>query len=87
VTVELVSQKSGERMVLHLLNYDYVRTPSMKDLQISISIPAGKQVAHIRTLSPDENGREQQLRWSTAETVTFTVPSLRIYTVVVLDLV
>jgi hypothetical protein len=86
VTVELVSQKADERMVLHVLNYDHVRTPSLKDPRISISIPSGKQVAHIRALSPDENGWEQQLRWSTAEVVTFAVPSLRVYTVVVLDL-
>jgi len=88
VTVELVSQK--DRMVLHLLNYDYKRTSQLKDLEVIVRRPADRRITRVRVLSPDAGSPEQEVSWkavsSSPDGVTFTVPSLRIYTVIALDL-
>lgn len=85
VTAELVSQPGQNRLVLHLLNYDHVRTPSLQNLHVGVTIPAGKKVQKIRAFSPDWAGASQELRWSGAQVASFEIPSLSVYTVVALD--
>lgn len=102
VTIELVRQSAGqstaqsssqsqrqlseERLVLHLLNYDYKRTLEVKDIPVSITVPEGKSVRQIEVLSPDRPGAHEHISWTGAATISFTIPLLRIYTVVVMDL-
>ncbi len=72
--------------MLHLLNYDHVRTPEMQDIAVEISRPSGKQAKTMHSLSPDMPGAGRPLHWKGDRTVSFRVPSLDIYMIVVIEL-
>lgn len=86
VTVELASQASEHRLILHLVNYNHARTSRLHNLPMSITIPEGKKVGRIRMLTPDHPGKIEPVDWKKDDNVSFTVPSLEIYSLVVLDL-
>lgn len=86
VTVELSSQAAEQRLILHLVNYNHAKSPRLSNLPMGITIPEGKKVERIRMLTPDHPGRIEPVTWKTADSVSFNVPSLEIYSVVVLDL-
>lgn len=86
VTAELLQQRTANRLVLHLLNYDHVRTAEMQDIAVEISMPSGKHAKTMHSLSPDMPGAGRPLQWKGDRTVSFRVPSLKIYTVVVIEL-
>src|SRR5262249_24920247 len=46
-------QDAEDRLLVHLLNYDVERRPSVENVQISIRLPQGKSVASAGVRSPD----------------------------------
>lgn len=86
VTLELLHQPAASRLVLHLLNYDHVRTPEMQDVAVELTLPSSRRVKGVRGLSPDAPGANRSLDWKGDGTISFQVPSLKIYSVVVIDL-
>jgi len=86
VTIELVHQPAASRLVLHLLNYDHVRTPEMQDVVVELTLPTGRRAKKVRSLSPDAPGSDQSLDWRGGRAISFRVPSLRIYSVIVIDI-
>ena len=87
ITLELVQQQAGSRMVLHILNYDHERTPEVRDLAFEAAVPASRKVKSVRALSPDQPGAGGALEWSGTSAIAFRLPSLKIYTVVVIELI
>ncbi len=87
VTVELLRQPGANRLLLHLLNYDHVRTPEMQDLAVELTLPSGLQAKRVRCLSPDAPSTDHPLDWKGERTISIRVPSLKVYSVVVIDLV
>lgn len=87
VTAELASQAAGNRLVLHLVNYNHAKSSRLANLPINITIPAGKKVERIRMLTPDHPGKVESVAWKKEDaSVSFHVPSLEIYSIVVFDL-
>ena len=86
VTIELLDQIAEHRLILHILNYNHAKSSPVNNIPISVAIPGNRKIKQIQMLSPDQFGEVQQLQWTKEDTVNFTVPSLRVYTVVVLDL-
>jgi hypothetical protein len=86
VTVELVHQDVEHRLILHVLNYDHARNSHLTDIQVDVTIPGNKQVKRMQILTPDEPRRTLSLHWSGEQPVRFTIPSVEIYSIVVLDL-
>lgn len=86
VTVELAGQTAGQRLILHLVNYNHAKSPRLSNLPMGITIPEGKKVARIRMLTPDHPGKIESVAWKKEDAVNFNVPSLEIYSVVVFDL-
>ncbi len=86
VVTELVEQKEKNKMVLHLLNYDVARTPSVSNIAVNLRIPDGKKVVNVSLLSPDEGAETHLTSASKNGGVTFTVPRLRTYSVAVIQL-
>ena len=86
VTVEMVHQQAAGRLVLHVLNYNYVRNPVIKDLSFEITLPANRKARSVRTLSPAESGPGMPLDWKGDDRIAFRVPAVRVYAVVVIDL-
>lgn len=86
ITFELVRQEAERRLILHVLNYDYVRTPSFRDIHIELAIPPEKKIARIEMLTPDDPAKARSVDWRGEQTVQFILPSLQIYSVVALYL-
>lgn len=86
VTFQLVHQAIENRLILHVLNYDHVRTPRILNLDLEIAMPAQKRVKGIEMLTPDKNEKNFPLKWSGNRAVQFKLPSLEIYSVVVFHL-
>ena len=86
VTMELLQQEPEKRLILHILNYDHVRLPLVRDIPVAVKIPTPYKVKHVQALSPDRPGNPESLTWTGARTANFQVPLLEIYTIIVLDL-
>jgi hypothetical protein len=87
VTLELAHQEAENRLVLHVLNYDDVRNPAIKDLHIELALPAGKQTGgQIQLLTPDGDGEESVLTSTGGQTARFTIPLLKTYSVAIIQL-
>jgi hypothetical protein len=86
VTAELTEQKDQGRWLVHLLNYDRERNPSVANIEVSLRLPPGKHVAQISILSPDaDGGVPAEVRASEGRAI-FAVPLLKTYTVAVIQL-
>lgn len=86
VTVELLHQPASGRLVLHLLNYDHVRTPELREVAVELTLPSGRLAKSVRGLSPDTPGADRPLDWKGDRKISFRVPSLTVYSVAVIDL-
>jgi hypothetical protein len=86
VTMELTEQKTLDKMMLHLINYNDVKKGLVKDITVSLKIPKGKQVKELRLLSPDKEGTESLSYTVKNGRAVFMVPSLEIYDLVVINL-
>jgi hypothetical protein len=86
VTVELAHQEVENRLVLHMLNYDHARNSSVQNIQVEVAIPGNRKVKHIQMLTPDNRDEKRSLDWSGEQSAKFTIPSVEIYTIAVLDM-
>ncbi len=86
VTVELASQAAEDRLILHLVNYNHNQTSRLSNVPVGITIPEDKRVKRIRMLTPDHPDKIEPVAWKKDESVSFNVPSLEIYSIVVFDL-
>jgi hypothetical protein len=87
ITLEMVQQQGGNRMVLHILNYDHVRNPELRDLAFQATLPANRKIRSVRALSPDQPGVDGPLEWSGNNLIAFRLPKLKVYTVIVIELI
>jgi hypothetical protein len=86
ITLEMVHQQAENRLVLHILNYDHARNPELQDLAFEATLPASRKLRSVRALSPDQLGADRQLEWNGNNRIGFRVPTLKVYTVVVFEL-
>lgn len=86
LVVEPLEQASTGRLLVHLLNYDVDRHPSIENVQVSLKLPAGTMAKTVQFLSPDMPSVSGPVIAASAGTVSFTVPVVRTYTIAVLDI-
>lgn len=86
ITLEMIHQQAENRLVLHMPNYDHARNPELQDLAFEATLPASRKVRSVRALSPDQLGANRQLESSGNNRIAFRVPTLKVYTVVVIEL-
>jgi hypothetical protein len=86
VTAELMEQKQKGELVLHLLNYNVVRTPSVANIDVSLQLPQGKKVTNASLLSPDEETAATLPVTARDGRADFVVPRLQTYDLVVIQL-
>ncbi len=79
-------EQNGSRLLVHLLNYDWERSASVENVEVSVRVPAGKSVRGVRLLSPDAASSPTLPVNMTGEFAAFHVPRLGIYSVAVVDL-
>mgnify|MGYP006176256989 CR=1 FL=1 len=85
VTSELTEKADGSALMLHLLNFNFMKT-GVENIKVDVQVPEGRKVGEIVALTPD--GRPDQILdfKLSGKRILFTVPSLAVYNVVVLKL-
>jgi hypothetical protein len=86
VTAELTQQEDKDRWLVHLLNYDVQRSPTVENIEVSLLAPPGKQVEQVSILSPDQDGSAPAQVHVRGGRASFSVPLLRTYSVAVVRL-
>lgn len=86
VTIELTEQEDKDKMMLHLINYNIRREELVKDINVSLRIPKGKQVKELLLLTPDREGSESLPFTVKDGRAVFKVPHLEVYDLVVVKL-
>jgi len=84
VTMELARQPGTNSLLLHLLNFK--TTAPVADIQVKLNIPAGMKVKEAVVETPDGGGRQVLSVVGNGQTVSFRVPALKIYDLVLLRL-
>jgi len=80
LVAEPLVQGSGT-LLLHLLNYDVERRPSVENVEISVRLPQGKAASSVRLYSPDAAPSPTLAHASKGEWVIFTVPRVSTYSI------
>jgi hypothetical protein len=83
VVMEIWEKEDKPGMVLHLVNYAHGTTVS--NIDVDIQIPNGKKVKSVTVLSPDAKSEKSLVFKQSGRRGTFTVPSLLIYDVVLVE--
>lgn len=81
----LVSQIEKRRMSLHLINYAARQGGSVKSVEVKIELPTDAVIQGIRHLSPDPGEMQILPHRQTSSTVSFTVPAINTYSLIVLN--
>ena len=82
VTAELLHQKQSGGFVLHLINYDAARNPTVKDVRVRLDAGKVGKVRQVALHSPDLEGIHNLPFSETEGQVRFSVPVLETYGVV-----
>jgi hypothetical protein len=85
VAIELTASEKGDKMMLHLVNYNALQNESVKDIKVILKVPQGKRVHDLHLLSPDMNINKTLPFNEKDGRVTFTVPDLEVYDLVVVN--
>lgn len=84
VTTELTQKEDKSALMLHLLNYDFKKNPSLQNIKVSVNIPDGKTFSQVTVLTPDGRNDETISFRQTGQKIIFTVPVLNTYDLIVL---
>jgi len=86
VIAEPMRRTEGKELLLHLVNYDAARTPSVSNIEASLRLPENAQVENVTLLSPDR-AETPPLAYKVHDgMVSFTVPRLETYDMAVIRL-
>jgi hypothetical protein len=85
VVAELTEQKQNKTLLVHLVNYDVARTPSVSGMQVSLRMGDHQKVRKAFLLSPDEEGVRPLVVMEKNGRATISVPQLRTYALAVIQ--
>jgi hypothetical protein len=85
LVVEPRMQDSGT-LLLHILNYDVERRPSLQNVEISTRLPKGRMAASVRLYSPDGGGPSPLAYTTKADWLTCAVPRVHTYSILRIEL-
>ncbi len=85
LVANLVEQLEKNRMILHLINYDARKVPSLRSVGIKCQLPQGKILKEARLISPDSPGIEALQATNHTSSVELTLPEVKTYAVLVLS--
>lgn len=86
VAAELVEQKEKGALIVHLLNYDAAKTPSVRNLGVDLRLPERKKATKVSLISPDESATRFLTFVPKNGRISFTVPQLKTYSLAVVQL-
>jgi hypothetical protein len=79
-------RQGTNKLLLHLLNYDVARTPSVTNLDVKFRLPKNAAVSKVTLLSPDRAGAPELPHQVKDGAVNLTVPTLATYDLAVIEL-
>ena len=83
VVAEMTKSNDQSQVMIHLLNYNVENERSIKNIEVNLKVPEGKQVKEIILLSPDKES-SQTLKFTAKDgSVVFNVPELKVYNMIV----
>jgi hypothetical protein len=86
VAIELTRKEGKDNWMIHLLNYDTLKNRKITNFYVSLLLPEGKQVKGLELFSPDRN-ESASLPFSIRNgRVSFTVPVLEVYDLILITL-
>jgi hypothetical protein len=86
VTAELTKNADRSKLMLHLINYNFRRDTLVKNIEVSMKIPAGSVPKQVKVFSPDMEELESLLFNISDNRIRFVVPQLYVYDLIVLEL-
>jgi hypothetical protein len=86
VTVELTMSENSDNMMIHLINFGGLSGKSLKNIHIDVCVPEGTKVRETELLSPDFSEKLLLDYKVNTDRVTFRIPVLTIYDLVVVHL-
>jgi hypothetical protein len=75
-------QPDRRRMLVHLVNYDAARTPSIDGIQVKLRLPDNQSAKEVLVYSPETAAAEHIRPAGAANELSFAVPRLRTYSVI-----
>jgi hypothetical protein len=81
----LTAHPSKRRTVVHLVNYNHRNVPAIESVAVTCRLPEGARFQNATALSPDFEGSQPVAVKSEGGAVSFTLPRVKIYSVVVLN--
>jgi hypothetical protein len=85
VAAEIAEQKQNKTLMVHLVNYNVARVPSVRGIEISLRLPDQQRARKAFLLSPDEEGEQPLVVTQRNGRTVFTVPQLRTYAMAVVQ--
>ena len=85
VAAELTEQKQNKTLLVHLVNYNVARTPSVSGIQVSLRMADHQKVSKAFLLSPDEEGARPLVVTEKNGRAMISVPPLRTYALAVIQ--
>ncbi|MGN7783694.1 hypothetical protein ACTJIJ_04180 [Niabella sp. 22666] len=86
VTMELVKQEKKNRLLLHLVNFNYEKAVA-ENIKLSLRIPEGKKVQRLTLLSPDRKTVAGNLNFKQEKgMIQFTIPQVKLYELAAIEL-
>ena len=86
VTVELTGMKDDSAIMLHFVNYGIEKDMEEENITVDAQVPDGRRVEKVLVLSPDENINQNLEYKIQDDRISFTVPKLEAYNLVVISL-
>ncbi len=85
LVAEQLEQSPGDRLLVHLLNYNDSRDRPVDNVRVSVRVPRGKAVRGVRLMSPDAGASLTLAHSMSGDSVVFTVPHIRTYSIAVIS--
>ncbi len=81
VTSNLLMKRTSASFVIHLLNYDAERSPSVENTEVWLRIPRGANLSYVSVFSPDAEGAQSLRPTIRNDRLGFVLPLLKTYSV------
>ena len=88
--LELLVQRESGNLFLHMINYDAARVPSVGPVKVAVRVAGEKSFGQVTVMSPDRGSdvvipHKVASGSGTGATLSFTVPKLETYNLVVIQ--